>query len=133
MSWAPGCIAFSPLAQGLPTDKYIKGLPKDSRATAANSSLLKDFLNAENIGRVRSLSEIAKKRGQSLAQMAIAWVLRDRRVTSALIGARNVEQLDDSLDALKKLDFSGAELEEIDRHAQDAGIDLWKDARERMD
>ena len=128
-----GCIAFSPLAQGLLTDKYLKGLPKDSRATAANSSLLKDFLSAENIARVRSLSEIAKKRGQSLAQMAIAWVLRDRRVTSALIGARNVEQLDDSLDALKKLDFSDVELAEIDRHAQDAGIDLWKDARERMD
>jgi L-glyceraldehyde 3-phosphate reductase len=128
-----GCIAFSPLAQGLLTDKYLKGKPKDSRATAANSSLLKEFLNEENIARVRSLSEIAKKRGQSLAQMAIAWVLRDRRVTSALIGARNVEQLDDSLDALKKLDFSGPELAEIDRYAQDAGIDLWKDAREKMD
>ena len=82
---------------------------------------------------MRSLGEIAKKRGQSLAQMAIAWVLRDRRVTSALIGARNVEQLDDSLDALKKLDFSGDELAEIDRYGQDAGIDLWKDAREKMD
>jgi L-glyceraldehyde 3-phosphate reductase len=128
-----GCIAFSPLAQGLLTGKYLKGMPENSRATAANSSLLKDFLSAENIARVRSLSEIAKKRGQSLAQMAIAWVLRDPRVTSALIGARNVEQLDDSLDALKKLDFSEAELAEIDRHAQDAGIDLWKDARERMD
>jgi len=128
-----GCIAFSPLAQGLLTDKYLKGMPENSRATAANSSLLKDFLSAENIARVRSLSEIAKKRGQSLAQMAIAWVLRDRRVTSALIGARNVEQLDDSLDALKKLEFSDAELAEIDRYAQDAGIDLWKDAREKMD
>jgi L-glyceraldehyde 3-phosphate reductase len=128
-----GCIAFSPLAQGLLTDKYLKGMPKDSRATAANSSLLKEFLNDENIARVRSLSELAKKRGQSLAQMAIAWVLRDRRVTSALIGARNLEQLDDSLDALKKLDFSEAEIAEIDRYAQDAGIDLWKDAREKMD
>jgi L-glyceraldehyde 3-phosphate reductase len=128
-----GCIAFSPLAQGLLTDKYLQGVPESSRATAANSSLLKHFLSAENIARTRSLNEIAKKRGQSLAQMAIAWVLRDRRVTSALIGARNVEQLDNSLDALKRLDFSDAEIAEIDRYAQDAGIDLWKDAREQMD
>ncbi len=128
-----GCIAFSPLAQGLLTEKYLKGVPENSRATAENSSLLKHFLNEENIGRVRSLHEIAKKRGQSLAQMAIAWVLRDHRVTSALIGARNVEQLDNSLDALKNLDFSAAELAEIDGYAQDAGIDLWKDAREKMD
>ena len=128
-----GCIAFSPLAQGLLTGKYLKGIPENSRATAANSSLLQDFLSEENIGRARSLNEIAKKRGQTLAQMAIAWVLRDARVTSALIGARNVEQLDDSLDALKNLKFSDAELAEIDRYAQDAGIDLWKDAREKME
>ncbi len=127
-----GCIAFSPLAQGLLTDKYINGVPSSSRATAENSSLLKQFLNEGNIARVRALHDIAKSRGQSLAQMAIAWVLRDRRVTSALIGARNVEQLDDSLNALKKLEFSPAELSEIERHAQDAGIDLWKDAREKM-
>jgi L-glyceraldehyde 3-phosphate reductase len=82
---------------------------------------------------VRALNEIANSRGQTLAQMAIAWVLRDRRVTSALIGARNVEQLDDSLDSLKNLAFSEAELAEIDRHAQESGIDLWKDARERME
>jgi len=128
-----GCIAFSPLGQGLLTDKYLKGVPENSRATGANSSLLQHFLSEENINRARSLNEIAKKRGQSLAQMAIAWVLRDRRVTSALIGAHNAEQLDNSLDALKKLDFSAAELAEIDRYAQDAGIDLWKDARENMD
>jgi L-glyceraldehyde 3-phosphate reductase len=128
-----GCIAFSPLAQGLLTDKYLKGVPGNSRATAANSSLLKDFLNEDNINRVRALNDMAKSRGQSLAQMAIAWVLRDPRVTSALIGARNVQQLDDSLDALKHLDFSASELAEIERHAQDAGIDLWKDAREKMD
>ena len=128
-----GCIGFSPLAQGLLTNKYLNGVPKDSRATAGNSSLLQHFLNEGNIERVRALNDIAQKRGQSLAQMAIAWTLRDRRVTSALIGARNVAQLDDSLDALKKLDFSAAELAEIDRHAQDAGIDLWKDAREKMD
>jgi L-glyceraldehyde 3-phosphate reductase len=127
-----GCIAFSPLAQGLLTDKYLKGMPESSRATAENSSLLKNFLNEENLKRVRALNEIAKARGQSLAQMAIAWVLRDRRVTSALIGARNVEQLDNSLDALKRLEFTDAELAEIDRHAQDGGIDLWREARETM-
>jgi L-glyceraldehyde 3-phosphate reductase len=128
-----GCIAFSPLAQGLLTAKYLKGVPEDSRATAANSSLLKPFLSENNIKRVRALHAIAKKRSQSLAQMAIAWVLRDPRVTSALIGARNVDQLDDSLDALNHLQFSQKELAEIDRHAQDAGIDLWKDARTKMD
>jgi L-glyceraldehyde 3-phosphate reductase len=128
-----GCIAFSPLAQGLLSDKYLKGVPENSRATATNSSLLQQFLSGENITRVRSLNEIAAKRGQSLAQMAIAWVLRDRRVTSALIGARNVEQLDNSLDALKKLEFSEAELAEIEKYAQDAGIDLWRGAREKMD
>ncbi len=128
-----GCIAFSPLGQGLLTGKYLKGVPENTRATAENSSLLQQFLSEQNINRARGLNEIAKKRGQTLAQMAIAWVLRDRRVTSALIGARNVQQLDDSLDALKKLDFSEAELKEIDKHAVDAGIDLWKDAREKMD
>jgi L-glyceraldehyde 3-phosphate reductase len=128
-----GCIAFSPLAQGLLTGKYLKGVPQDSRATAQNSSLLKRFLNEGNIKRVQALNRIAQKRGQTLAQMAIAWVLRDCRVTTALIGARNVEQLDDSLDSLKKLDFSETELKEIDKHAQDAGIDLWRDAREKMD
>src|ERR1700692_3460530 len=127
-----GCIAFSPLAQGLLTNKYLNGVPENTRATAENSSLLQDFLKPENIARVRALSDIAKQRGQSLAQMAIAWVLRDKRVTTALIGSRNVEQLDNSLDAVKKLDFSDAELAEIERHAQDAGIDLWREARETM-
>src|SRR6202051_4258484 len=127
-----GCIAFSPLAQGLLTNKYLKGVPTVSRATAEGSSMLQDFLKPENIARVRALSDIAKQRGQSLAQMAIAWVLRDKRVTTALIGSRNVEQLDNSLDAVKKLDFSDAELAEIERHAQDAGIDLWRGARETM-
>jgi L-glyceraldehyde 3-phosphate reductase len=127
-----GCIAFSPLAQGLLTNKYLKGVPQNSRATAENSSLLKDFLSEDNIKRVRALHEIAQQRGQSLAQMAIAWVLRDKRVTSALVGARNVEQLDNSLDALSKLEFNDAELKEIDRHAQDASIDLWRGARETM-
>src|ERR1700739_304343 len=127
-----GCIAFSPLAQGLLTNKYLKGVPKNSRATAENSSLLTQFMSQENLKHVRALHEIAKGRGQSLAQMAIAWVLRDKRVTSALIGARNVEQLDNSLDAIAKLEFTEAELKEIDRHAVEGSIDLWKDARETM-
>jgi len=127
-----GCIAFSPLAQGLLTSKYLKGVPEGSRAKLENSSLLKEFLTEKNIKCVRALNEIAKGRGQTLAQMAIAWVLRDKRVTSALIGARNVEQLDDSLDALKKLKFSAAELKEIDRHAQEGDLDLWKQARVDM-
>lgn len=124
-----GCIAFSPLAQGLLTDKYLNGVPASSRANDSGS-FQKDFLNEENLNRVRALDEIAKGRGQSLAQMAIAWVLRDKRVSSALIGARNVEQLDNSLDAIKKLQFSDAELAEIDRYAQEGSIDLWREARE---
>jgi L-glyceraldehyde 3-phosphate reductase len=124
-----GCIAFSPLAQGLLTNKYLNGMPDNSRA---NDGLWfqQEFLNEDNLKRVRALNEIAKGRGQSLAQMAIAWVLRDKRVTSALIGARNVEQLDNSLDALKQLHFTYAELAEIDRNAQESSIDLWKDAKE---
>ena len=121
-----GCIAFSPLAQGLLTNKYLKGIPKDSRAQLEGSSFNKAFLNEENLNRVRALHDIAVSRGQSLAQMAIAWTLRDPRVTSALIGARNVDQLDDSLDALKKTAFSEQELAEIDHHATEAGIDLWR-------
>jgi L-glyceraldehyde 3-phosphate reductase len=125
-----GCIGFSPLAQGLLTSKYLKGVPVNSRAKAEGSSLLKGFLSEENLKRVRALNEIAEGRGQTLAQMAIAWVLRDKRVTSALIGARDVKQLDDSLDAVKNLHFAEAELQEIDRHAQEGEIDLWKEARE---
>jgi L-glyceraldehyde 3-phosphate reductase len=128
-----GCIAFSPLAQGLLTSKYLKGVPKDSRAKGEGSSLLKEFLNEKNLKHVRALNEIAQGRGQTLAQMAIAWVLRSPAVTSALIGARNVEQLDDSLDALKKLKFTAAELKEIDRHAQDGDLDLWRGPRETME
>jgi L-glyceraldehyde 3-phosphate reductase len=124
-----GCIAFSALAQGLLTDKYLKGVPENSRATA-EGSFQKTFLNEENLKRVRALNEIASRRGQTLAQMAIAWTLRDNRITSALIGARNVEQLDNSLDAVKKLTFTEAELNAIDRYAQEGDIDIWKDARE---
>jgi L-glyceraldehyde 3-phosphate reductase len=124
-----GCIAFSPLAQGLLTNKYLDGVPKNSRV---NDGLWfqKDLLSEENLKRVRALNEIAYERGQSLAQMAIAWVLRDKRITSALIGARNVEQLDNSLDALNHLQFTDAELAEIDVYAQEGSIDLWKGARE---
>jgi L-glyceraldehyde 3-phosphate reductase len=124
-----GCIAFSPLAQGLLTNKYLNGVPEGSRADGG-LSFQKEFLSEDNLKRVRALNEIAQGRGQSLAQMAIAWVLRDKRITSALIGARNVEQLDNSLDALKQLQFTDAELKEIDRYAQDGSIDIWKDARE---
>ena len=124
-----GCIGFSPLAQGLLTNKYLKGVPPDSRAKA-EGSFLKGFLSEENLKRVRALNDIATGRGQTLAQMAIAWVLRDKRVTSALIGARDVKQLDDSLDAVKNLQFTDAELHEIDRYAQEGEIDLWKEARE---
>jgi L-glyceraldehyde 3-phosphate reductase len=128
-----GCIAFSPLAQGLLTSKYLKGIPAGSRAQSENSSLLKEFLTEKNLKRVRALNEIAHGRGQTLAQMAIAWVLRSQAVTSALIGARNVAQLDDSLDALKKLKFTAAELKEIDRHAHEGDLDLWREARQTME
>ena len=127
-----GCIAFSPLAQGLLTSKYLNGVPEDSRAKAEGGSFLKDFLSEENLKRVRALNDIARGRGQTLAQMAIAWVLRDKRVTTALVGARNVQQLDDSLDAVKNLKFTDAELIEIDRYAVDGSLDLWKGAREVM-
>jgi L-glyceraldehyde 3-phosphate reductase len=123
-----GCIAFSPLAQGLLTDKYLKGVPENSRAKTGGS-INKQMLSEENLKHVRALNEIAHVRGQTLAQMAIAWVLRDPRVTSALIGARNVQQLDNSLDATKNLHFTDAELAAIDRHAQEGGIDIWKGAR----
>ncbi len=125
-----GCIAFSPLAQGLLTKKYLHGVPENSRAAAGDSSLPTSLLHEENLKRVRGLNELARGRGQTLAQMAIAWVLRDKRVTSALIGARNVEQLDDSLDAVKKLQFTDEELKAIDGFAQESGIDIWKGARE---
>ena len=124
-----GCIAFSPLAQGLLSDKYLTGVPGDSRAKL-EGSFQTALLSEQNLKNVRQLNEIARSRGQSLAQMAIAWVLRDQRVTSALIGARNVEQLDNSLDAVKKLQFTKDELSEIDKYAQEGNIDLWKNARE---
>ncbi len=123
-----GCIAFSPLAQGLLTKKYLNGVPQESRAQQ-EGSFAKEMLSEENLKKVRALNEIAQGRGQTLAQMAIAWVLRDQRVSSALIGARNADQLNDSLDALKKLEFSPDELKQIDGYAQDGGLDIWKGAR----
>jgi L-glyceraldehyde 3-phosphate reductase len=125
-----GCIAFSPLAQGMLTDKYLGGVPPDSRA-AKGGSFRQGFLEPEILSHVRVLNGIAQRRGQSLAQMAIAWVLRDPRVTSALVGARNVAQLDNSLDALKTPDFTAEELAEIDAHAVESGIDLWKASSSR--
>jgi L-glyceraldehyde 3-phosphate reductase len=120
-----GCIVFSPLAQGMLTDKYLDGIPPGSRA-AEGRFLTADMLDEKTLAHVRALNELARSRGQSLAQMAIAWTLRDPRVTSSLVGARNVAQLDDSLGALDRLEFTDDELAEIDRHAVDAGINLWK-------
>src|SRR3954471_453289 len=119
-----GCIAFSPLAQGMLTDKYLDGVPEGSRASQGKS-LSTDLLTDETLAHVRTLNEIARKRGQSLAQMALAWTLRDPRVTSALIGASSVAQLEDSLGALDTLDFSEEELAAIDADAVEAGINIW--------
>jgi L-glyceraldehyde 3-phosphate reductase len=120
-----GCITFSPLAQGMLTDKYLNGVPEGSRATQ-NSSLSPDLLTDEALDKIRVLNEIAKRRGQSLAQLALAWTLRDPRVTSTLIGASSVGQLEDSLGALRNLDLSADELAEIDRYATDSDINLWQ-------
>ena len=119
-----GAIAFSPLAQGLLTDRYLVGVPADSRA-ARGGSFGPELLSAANLANARGLREIARGRGQTLAQMAIAWTLRDTRVASALIGASSVEQLDDNLAALDQLGFTPDELAEIDRFAVDGGVNLW--------
>ena len=119
-----GCIVFSPLAQGMLTDRYLDGVPNDSRA-AQGTSLSPDLLSDEALARIRALNEIAGHRGQSLAQTALAWSLRDPRITSALIGASSVGQLDANVAALERLDFSPDELTEIDRHAVDSGINIW--------
>jgi L-glyceraldehyde 3-phosphate reductase len=122
-----GCIVFSPLGQGMLTEKYLDGIPEDSRA-AEDKFLKQDFLTEENLARVRALAHIAKGRGQSLAQLAIAWTLRDGRITSALIGASSVEQLEQNVAALERLELSDDELAEIDRHAVDSGINLWAES-----
>ncbi len=119
-----GTIVFSPLAQGLLTNRYMNGIPEDSRLRRGNY-LSEKMITEENLNRARSLGEIAQRRGQSLAQMAIAWVLRDPRVTSALLGASSVEQLEQNVAALERLDFDPGELEEIDRYAGDGGINIW--------
>jgi L-glyceraldehyde 3-phosphate reductase len=119
-----GCIAFSPLAQGLLTNKYLKGIPEDSRVRRGQA-FSEDLLTEENVERVRSLNEIAQRRGQSLAQMAIAWTLRDSRVTSALVGASSVGQLEQNLAALEKLQFDPDELEAIERYAVDGSLNIW--------
>jgi L-glyceraldehyde 3-phosphate reductase len=120
-----GCIGFSPLAQGMLTSRYLDGVPEGSRA-AQGKSLFTEWLTEENLGHVRALDAIASDRGQTLAQMAIAWTLRDERVTSALVGASSVAQLEDSVAAVDRLDFTADELAAIDAHAVDAGINLWE-------
>jgi len=119
-----GTIVFSPLAQGVLTDRYLDGVPEDSRLRRGNY-LSEDMVSEENLARVRGLNEIAQRRGQSLAQMAIAWVLRDPRVTSALLGASSVAQLEQNVAALERLDFDPGELEEIDRLATEGSVNLW--------
>ncbi|MGZ4545979.1 MAG: L-glyceraldehyde 3-phosphate reductase [Blastococcus sp.] len=123
-----GCIAFSPLAQGMLTGKYLDGIPEGSRASQ-DKSLSTELLTDEALGHVRALDGIARRRGQGLAQMALAWALRDPRVTSVLIGASSVGQLEQNLGALDNLQFSDDELAAIDEHAVDTGIDLWAQAR----
>jgi L-glyceraldehyde 3-phosphate reductase len=124
-----GCIAFTALAQGLLTDRYLDGIPADSRA-AAGKSLSTQMINDDNLARIRALNEIAQSRGQTLAQLALAWVLRRDTMTSTLIGASSVQQLEDNVAAVARLDFSDDELTSIDEHAVDSGVDLWADARD---
>ncbi|GAB3322830.1 L-glyceraldehyde 3-phosphate reductase [Geodermatophilus aquaeductus] len=123
-----GCIAFSPLAQGMLTDKYLGGIPEGSRASQGKS-LSPELITDQALTHVRALGELAAERGQSLAQMALAWGLRDERVTSVLIGASSARQLEQNVGALERLDFTDEELARIDRYAVDAGIDLWAGAR----
>lgn len=120
-----GCITFSPLAQGMLTDRYLNGIPSDSRA-AKSTSLNPEWLSAENLAEIGKLREIATQRGQTLAQMAVAWTLRDARVTSTLVGASSVDQLHDTLGAVRDLSFSDEELAAIDQTTREAGINLWQ-------
>jgi L-glyceraldehyde 3-phosphate reductase len=119
-----GCIGFSPLAQGLLTDKYLRGIPEGSRASR-DGSLSPDQLNEQTLAKIRELTEIAGRRGQTLAQMALAWTLRDPRMTSTLVGASSVEQLEMNVAALDRLDFSQEELDEIDRYATESDLNIW--------
>jgi L-glyceraldehyde 3-phosphate reductase len=124
-----GCIGFSPLAQGMLTGRYLDGIPADSRA-AQHTSLSQDMLSEENLAHIRTLAAVASDRGQTLSQMALAWALRDRRVTSVLIGASSVAQLDENLDALGNLEFTVDELARIDLHAVEGHVNLWRDVAE---
>src|SRR6201747_1043351 len=124
-----GCIAFSPLAQGMLTDKYLDGVPEGSRATQGKS-LDQGMITEQYLTHVRALNELAQSRGQSLAQLALSWALRDSRVTSVLIGASSVRQLEQNVAATEHLEFSAEELTAIDQHAVDGGIDIWRAARE---
>ena len=119
-----GCICFSPLAQGMLTDRYLEGIPEGSRASRPGS-LSPDLLTDEALAKIRALNEMAARRGQTLAQMALAWTLRDERVTSALVGVSSVEQLEANVAAIDRLDFDESELAEIDRHATESGINIW--------
>lgn len=125
-----GSIAFSPLAQGMLTDKYLSGIPEDSRAASDTGALRRDMLTEDALAKIRGLNEIAQGRGQTLAQMALAWVLRDEHVTSVLIGASRVSQIEDSVGALERLDFTMEELAEIDKFATDSEINLWAKSSE---
>ena len=125
-----GCIAFSPLAQGLLTDRYLDGVPSDSRV-ATGGALASSSLTTERLTTVRALSELARRRGQTLAQLALAWVLRDPRMTSLVLGASSVKQLEDNVAALANLEISPSELADIDRLSGDAGINLWKQSSDR--
>ena len=120
-----GAITFSPLAQGMLTDRYVDGIPEGSRATEGKS-LDPSWVNAQNAERLRGLAAIARRRGQSLAQMAVAWTLRDPRVTTTLVGASSAAQLRETVGAVQNLDFTAAEIAEIDAFAQEGGIDLWR-------
>ena len=120
-----GCIAFSPLAQGMLTGKYLNGVPAGSRASKGGSSLGADQLTDATLSHVRALNEIARARGQSLAQLALAWALRDQRVTSVLIGAGSVAQLEENLAAAGRTEFTAAELAAIDAEAVESGINIW--------
>jgi L-glyceraldehyde 3-phosphate reductase len=122
-----GCIAFSPLAQGLLTNRYLNGVPADSRV-ATGGAMSADMLTEERLSRVRALNEVAARRGQTLAELALVWALRDPRMTSLVIGASSVAQLEDNVAALTNTELTDAELAEIDRYATESGIDLWAES-----
>ena len=125
-----GCIVFSPLAQGLLSNKYLNGVPQDSRAGKETPSFQDDFINENTLDKIRGLDQIAQERGQSLAQMALAWSLRDERITTALIGASSPQQIIENVAALDNTEFSSDELSRIDTLATDSGINIWADSSE---